>query len=117
MKYMHSKLVAAVVLAGSVWSGAAMAQGGSGNEGSGEIPRSLFSGQAEFSRDGVAAPLPEANPDEIGRNLELDPQKLRESYGTASRSRSGAETREPASEAVLRTLDNLMSPNVDKRRL
>lgn len=115
MKYMNNKLVFSFALAGVLWSGAAMAQGG--NQGSGEIPRSLFDGSAEFSRDGITADLPEANPDEIGRNLELDPEKLRQSYGTVSRSRTGVETREPASETVLRTLDNLLSPNVDKRRI
>lgn len=116
MKYMHNKLIVSVALAGVVWSGAAMAQGG-GNQGSGEIPRSLFDGGVEFSRGGIATDLPEANPEEIGRNLDLDPEKLRESYGTISRSRTGEITREPASEAVLRTLDDLLSPNVDKRRL
>jgi hypothetical protein len=116
MKYMHNKLIVSIALAGVLWSGAAMAQGG-GNQGSGEIPRSLFGGSAEFSRGGVATDLPEANPDEIGRDLELDPDKLRQSYGTVSRSRTGEETREPASETVLRTLDNLPSPNVDKRRV
>lgn len=114
MKYVQKSLVVSIALAGAFWTGAAMAQG---NQGTGEIPRSLFQGDAEFSRAGIASDLPEANPQEIGRNLDLDPEAVRRSYGTVSRSRTGQETREPASEAVLRTLDDVLSPNVDKRRL
>jgi len=116
MIHVRNRLVVSVALAGALWSGAAMAQAGGGSEGSGEIPRALFDGAAEFSAEGVSTPPPQSDPDEAGRDLDLDPEALKQSYGTVTRSRTGEETREPASEDVLRTLGDLLSPDESSDR-
>lgn len=106
-----------VLMAGAacvIMSGSAMAQISRGSEGTGEVPRA-FPGTAgaELSDRGVAADLPEVNVEEVGRDLNLDPEAMRKSFGTISRSADGEESREPPSEDVLRSLDGAMNPNSD----
>lgn len=104
MKYSGRKLLASVTIGGVLLSGAAFAQSAS-FEGSGEIPRSMPGG-VEIPRNASPIEMPKINPDEIGRDLQLDPEKQRQSFGTVTRSRdSEEETREGPSEDVLRSLD------------
>lgn len=116
MIQVRSRLVTSVALAGVMWSGVALAQEAGGSQGSGEIPRALIDGAAGFSTEGVSTPPPQADPEEIGRGLDLDPESLERSYGTVTRSRNGEETREPASEEVKRTLGDLLSPDEGTER-
>src|SRR5690606_3251808 len=80
----------------------------------GEVPRA-FPGtvDAELSESGAAPELPEVNMDEVGRDLGLDPEAMRKSFGTISRSADGEESRQPPSEDVLRALDGAMNPGAD----
>lgn len=97
------KLLASAAFGGVLMSGTAFAQSSS-FEGTGEIPRSMPGG-VEIPRDATAIPTPKIDPDEIGRDLILDPEQQRKSFGTISRSRSGDETRSGPSEDVQRALD------------
>ena len=110
-KYMHTKFLASVAFGGLLMSGAAFAQSSS-FEGTGELPRSMPGG-VEIPRNATAIPLPKVDPDEVGRDLILDPEKQRESFGTISRSRSGEEKRSGPSEEVLRALDGAAVEGVD----
>lgn len=109
MKYTHRKVAVSVLSIATLWAGAAMAEG---NEGTGEIPRSFTSGRELPANIKMVEPK-KIDPEEIGRNLELDPEKNRQSYGTVSRSSTGEEKREPASEEILRSLDGAAAPTVD----
>lgn len=96
----------------AILTGSAMAQVSPGFEGTGEVPRAFpGSGGAELSDRGIAATLPQADMDEVGRDLDLDPEKMRESFATISRSAGGEVTRQPPTEDVLRTLGGIMDPN------
>lgn len=113
MKYMNQKLLVSAALAGLFWSGAALAESVPGNPGSGEAPRAAPGG-AELSDRGVAITVPKIDIEEVGRDLNLDPEKVKESFGTISRSRNGEEKRQPPSEELLRTLEGAgVNPNAD----
>ena len=111
MKYTHKKFLASITLGGVLMSGAAFAQS-AGFEGSGEIPRSMPGG-VEIPRNAKAIPTPKIDPDEVGRNLVLDPEKQRQSFGTISRSRNGDETRSGPSADVERSLDGAAANGAD----
>lgn len=102
MKSISNKLLVSMTLGGVLISGAAFAQSRS-FEGSGEIPRSMPG--VEIPRDATPIETPKIDPDEVGRNLELDPEKQRQNFGVVTRSRDGSEKREGPSEEVLRALD------------
>lgn len=110
MKPIDTKFLLSAALAATMWSGAALAQ--SSSPGSGETPRAAPGGP-ELSDRGVAVAPPKVDLDEIGRDLDLDPEKLKQSYGTVSRSRGGEEKRQAPSEDVLRSLDGAANPNAD----
>lgn len=112
MKYTDKKILVSVALCGALLSGSALAESVSGSQGNGETPRAVPGG-TELSDRGVAITVPKVNPDEVGRDLELDPEKLKESFGTISRSKGGEESRQPPSEELLRSLDGAMNPNAD----
>ena len=109
MKTVYVQTVVTALAATALWGGAAMAQG---NEGSGEIPRSMF-GDAKLPDTVQMRETPKIDPEEIGRNLELDPEKQRQSFGTVTRSRSGEEKREAPGEDLLRSLDGAQAPGAD----
>jgi len=113
MKYTYSKLLVSVALCGAVMSGSALAETVSGSQGNGETPRAIPGAGAELSDRGVAITPPQVDMDEVGRDLNLDPEKIRQSYGTISRSKGGEESRQPPSEELLRSLDGAMNPGAD----
>lgn len=104
-----------VLMAGAacmIMSGSALAQVSPGFVGTGEIPRSFPGAESpELSARGIPAPLPQADMDEAGRDLNLDPETMRESFGTVGRSADGDVTRQPPTEEVLRTLGGIVNPN------
>lgn len=110
MKYMHKKFLVSAALCGALWTGAAAAQTAAGSEGSGEVPRALPGG-IELPGDIRAIPTPTFDPDEVGRDLDLDPEARARSYGTVGKSSSGEETRQPPSEELLRTLEGALDPS------
>lgn len=112
MKYSNKNILISVALCGALMSGTALAESTSGNQGNGESPRSVPGG-TELSDRGVAIIAPKVDPDEVGRDLNLDPEKMKESFGTISRSKGGEETRQPPSEELLRSLEGAMNPNAD----
>jgi len=109
MKSIHTKLLVSVALGCTVMSGAAFAQ--SSFEGSGEIPRSMPG--VEIPRDVKPIETPKIDPDEIGRDLVLDPEKQRQSFGVVTRSKNGEVKHEPPSEDVLRALEGAAAPGLD----
>lgn len=111
------KWAATICLSAVLAAGAAYGQTAPGSEGSGETPRAAPGGAGiealELER---AAPVdvPEVEIDEVGRDLVLDPEKRRQSFGTVGRSSTGEEIRKPASEELLRTFEGAgVDPNMD----
>lgn len=112
MNHPYRKLLAPVILSSVLFAGASFAQTSEGSPGTGEDPRSLLGGGEVLQRGETLAP-PRVDPDEGSRDLILDPEQLRQSFGTVGRSSSGEETVEPPSEDVLRTLRGAANPNAD----
>ena len=112
MKYSNNKFLVSVAFCGMLISGSALAESVSGSQGNGESPRAVPGG-TELSDRGVAIPAPKVDIEEVGRDLNLDPEKVKESFGTISRSKGGEETRQPPSEELLRSLEGAMNPNAD----
>jgi V8-like Glu-specific endopeptidase len=111
MKSVKYKFFAAACLSATMLATPVIAETRSGNPGSGEVPRSL--GEGELHR-GTPLPAPQLDPDEMGRNIQLDPEKERESFGTVSRSKGGEESRQPPSEEIIRALEGAgLNPNAD----
>lgn len=111
------KWAATICLSAVLAAGAAYGQTAPGSEGSGEAPRAVPGGAGvealELDR-AVPVEVPDVDIDEVGRDLVLDPEKRRQSFGTVGRSSGGEETREPASGELLRTLDGAgLDPNMD----
>lgn len=112
MKYVKQKLLVAACIA-AVSAGSALAQSTPGSTGSGETPR-MLPGGSDLSERAVPITPPQVDLDEVGRDLILDPERLRNSFGVIGRTRSGEEITEPPSEDVLRSLDDAgLNPNAD----
>lgn len=103
MNVNNKKIIASIAFGCIAFSNTALAQSSS-FEGTGEIPRSMPGG-VEIPRDVTPMPTPKIDPDEVGRDLVLDPEQHRKSFGTVSRSRNGEEKRSGPSEDVQRALD------------
>ena len=111
MKSNYQKYFLPCALAGVLLSSGAFAQS-AGSEGTGEVSRQAPGG-VEIPRGAKAIAVPQIDPDEVGRNLELDPEKQRKNFGTVSRSKGGEIKHQPASEEVLRLLEGAGLPGLD----
>lgn len=115
MKTITRNFLAAALLSTAMLAAPALAaDASSGSEGSGETSRDPMAGNAELSETVTPIEPLEIEEGAVTRDLELDPAKIEEAYGTVTRSSDGSESRQPVTEEMRSIMDGAMAdPEVD----